>query len=47
MCLNVSLNIRVRDLLLNYTLVLGIIFALKAEDQVKILTCNRVSLLCV
>ena len=38
MCLNLSLNIRVRDLLLNYTIVLGIIFALKAEDQVKILT---------
>ena len=33
MCLNLSLNIRVRDLLLNYTIVLGIIFALKAEDQ--------------
>lgn len=43
MCLNLSLNIRVRDLLLNYTIVLGIIFALKAEDQVKILVKILVS----
>ena len=33
MCLNLTLNIRIRDLLLNCTVVLGIIFALKAEDQ--------------